>query len=45
MEENKLNVERLGKALSQILSNKYQANITVRFIKKEEKEKASESCN
>ena len=33
---NELNVERLGKALSDILSRKYDAKITVTFIPKDQ---------
>ena len=33
---NELNVERLGKALSDILSRKYDCKVTITFIPKDE---------
>ena len=33
---NELNVERLGKTLSDILSRKYDCKVTITFIPKEE---------
>ena len=32
--KNELNVERLGKALSDILSRKYDCKVTIRFVPK-----------
>jgi len=34
--KNELNVERLGKALSDILSKKYDCKVTITFVPKDE---------
>ena len=34
--KNELNVERLGKALSDILSRKYDCKVTIRFVPKDQ---------
>lgn len=42
--KNELNVERLGKALSDILSRKYDCKVTITFISKDEA-RVEESSN
>lgn len=44
--KNELNVERLGKALSDILSRKYDCKVTIKFVPKDQcnmKGKSSDS--
>ena len=43
---NELNVERLGKALSDILSRKYNCKVTITFIPKDEvRTEEDNNCN
>ena len=42
---NELNVERLGKALSDILSRKYDCKVTITFIPKDEVRAEQNTCD
>jgi hypothetical protein len=42
---NELNVERLGKALSDILSRKYDCKVTITFRPKDEVREEQNTCD
>ena len=42
---NELNVDRLGKALSDILSRKYDCKVTITFIPKDEVRAEQNTCD